>query len=123
MKKLFFAAALFLATGTAAWAAQDATMKPAVQAAADETFTPIDVKELPAKVLESVDKNYPEATVTAAAEKSDSVGVKTYRVVLTDRDGAERTVFFSEAGDLLPAGDSEAASDTVEAPCDEAVLD
>lgn len=123
MKKLFLAAALLLATGTVAWASNQVTVAPAAAAASDEAFTPIDVKELPATVLESVENNYPGATVTAAAVKSDSEGVKTFRVVLTDRESAERTVYFSESGAVLPAECSEKTADTDEAPCDEAVLD
>ncbi|HIY47186.1 MAG TPA: hypothetical protein IAA35_04005 [Candidatus Alistipes faecigallinarum] len=123
MKKLFLVAALFLAAGTAAWAAQDATMSPAVQIAADD-FSPIDVKDLPTAVAEAVESNFPGSSISEAAVRTAADGVKTFRISLTDRDGAKRTALFSESGELLPSGAPMPASEQEQdLPCTDEVLD
>lgn len=124
MKKLFLVAALFLAAGTAAWAAQRATTTTAVQAVADGEFTPIDVKDLPTTVVEAVESNFPGSSISEAAVRTAADGVKTFRISLTDRDGAERTALFSESGELLPAGaPMPAPEEEQDLPCTDEVLD
>lgn len=124
MKKLFLVAALFLAAGTAAWASQGATTSPAVQTAADEEFTPIDVKDLPTAVVAAVESNFPGASLTEAAVRSDAAGGRVYRVSLIDRDGAERTALFSESGELLPSGaPMPAPEEEQDRSCTDEVLD
>ena len=123
MKKLFLVAALFLAAGTAAWAAQRATTT-AVQAVADGEFTPIDVKDLPTAVVEAVESNFPGSSISEAAVRTAADGVKTFRISLTDRDGAERTALFAESGELLPAGaPMPAPEEEQDLPCTDEVLD
>ena len=64
-------------------------------------FTPIEVKDLPAAVQEAITKNYAEATIKEAAVEVNEDGTKTYKVVLTDEEGTESTVLFSESGEVL----------------------
>ena len=64
-------------------------------------FTPIEVKDLPAAVQEAITKNYAESTIKEAAVEANEDGTKTYKVVLTDEEGTESTVLFSESGEVL----------------------
>lgn len=64
-------------------------------------FTPIEVKDLPAAVQEAITKNYAESTIKEAAVENKEDGTKTYKVVLTDKEGTESTVLFSESGEVL----------------------
>ena len=73
MKKLFVAAALVMGLGTSATFA-DNFMVDSVTVTMINDFTPIEVKE---------------------------DGTKTYKVVLTDEEGTESTVLFSESGEVL----------------------
>ena len=62
-------------------------------------FTPIEVKDLPQAVQDTLKKDYAGQTVKeAAVEEVD--GVKTYKVVLTDEEGTETTVLFNENGEV-----------------------
>ena len=91
MKKLFVAAALVMGLGTSA-AFADNFMVDSVTVTMINDFTPIEVKDLPAAVQEAITKNYVEA---------NEDGTKTYKVVLTDEEGTESTVLFSESGEVL----------------------
>ena len=102
MKRLFFVAAMLVASGTAVWAGNNMSSQATVVAAQDADFKPIDVKELPGAVAMSVEKYYPEAEIKQAAVKGDKGGTKTYRVVLRQQKGTEMTVLFSAEGVVLP---------------------
>ena len=58
-------------------------------------FTPIEVKDLPAAVQEAITKNYADLTIKEASVEAKEDGTKTYKVVLTDKEGTESTVLFS----------------------------
>ncbi len=124
MKKLFLVVALFLAAGTAAWASQNETTSPAVRTVADGEFTPIDVKDLPAAVVEAVERNFPGASLSEAAVRADAAEGRVYRVSLVDREGAGRTVLFTESGELLPSeAPAPASEEEQDLPCTDEVLD
>ena len=99
MKKLFVAAALVMGLGTSA-AFADNFMVDSVTVTMINDFTPIEVKDLPAAVQEAITKNYAESIKEAAVEANED-GTKTYKVVLTDEEGTESTVLFSESGEVL----------------------
>ena len=99
MKKLFVAAALVMGLGTSA-AFADNFMVDSVTVTMINDFTPIEVKDLPA-AQEAITKNYAEATIKEAAVEANEDGTKTYKVVLTDEEGTESTVLFSESGEVL----------------------
>lgn len=99
-EKLFVAAALVMGLGTSA-AFADNFMVDSVTVTMINDFTPIEVKDLPAAVQEAITKNYAEATIKEAAVEANEDGTKTYKVVLTDEEGTESTVLFSESGEVL----------------------
>ena len=100
MKKLFVAVALVMGLGTTVAFAENLTSGVETVMAVND-FTPIEVKDLPAAVQEAITKNYAEATIKEAAVEANEDGTKTYKVVLTDEEGTESTVLFSESGEVL----------------------
>ena len=93
MKKSFVAVALVMGLGTTVAFAENLTSGVETVMAVND-FTPIEVKDLPAAVTEAIAKNFAESTVKEAAVEAAEDGSKTYQVVLTDKEGAESTVFF-----------------------------
>lgn len=100
MKKIFVAVALVMGLGTTVAFAENLTSGVETVMAVND-FTPIEVKDLPAAVQEAITKNYAEATIKEAAVEANEDGTKTYKVVLTDEEGTESTVLFSESGEVL----------------------
>ena len=100
MKKLFVAVALVMGLGTTVAFAENLTSDVEIVMAVND-FTPIEVKDLPAAVQEAITKNYAESTIKEAAVEANEDGTKTYKVVLTDEEGTESTVLFSESGEVL----------------------
>ena len=100
MKKSFVAVALVMGLGTTVAFAENLTSDVETVMAVND-FTPIEVKDLPAAVQEAITKNYAEATIKEAAVEANEDGTKTYKVVLTDEEGTESTVLFSESGEVL----------------------
>ncbi len=101
MKKLFVAAALVMGLGTSAAFADNFMVVASETVTMTNDFTPIEVKDLPAAVQEAITKNYAESTIKEAAVEAKEDGTKTYKVVLTDKEGTESTVLFSESGEVL----------------------
>lgn len=66
-----------------------------------DDFTPIEVKDLPAAIQDAITKNYAESAIKEAAVETKEDGSKTYKVVLTDKEGTESTVLFNESGEVL----------------------
>ena len=95
MKKFFVAVALVMGLGTTVAFAENLTSGVETVMAVND-FTPIEVKDLPAAVQEAITKNYAESTIKEAAVEANEDGTKTYKVVLTDEEGTESTVLFSE---------------------------
>ena len=101
MKKFFVAVALVMGLGTTVAFAENLTSGVETVMAVND-FTPIEVKDLPAAVTEAIAKNFAESTVKESTVKEAAEdGSKTYQVVLTDKEGAESTVFFNEKGEIL----------------------
>ena len=100
MKKSFVAVALVIGLGTTVAFAENLTSGVETVMAVND-FTPIEVKDLPAAVQEAITKNYAESTIKEAAVEANEDGTKTYKVVLTDKEGTESTVLFSESGEVL----------------------
>ncbi len=98
MKKLFVVAAMLMAMGTSTLFANG--METSVETVvAVNDFTPIEVKDLPQAVQDALKKDYAGQTVKEASVE-EVEGVKTYKVVLTDEEGTETTVFFNENGEV-----------------------
>ena len=98
MKKSFVAVALVMGLGTTVAFAENLTSGVETVMAVND-FTPIE--DLPAAITEAIAKNFAESTVKEAAVEAAEDGSKTYQVVLTDKEGAESTVFFNEKGEIL----------------------
>lgn len=101
MKKVMIAVALVMGLGTTvAYAGTATSIQTGIVMMADE-FAPIEVKDLPTAVQEAIAKNYAESTIKEAAVEVKEDGTKTYKVVLTDKEGKENTVLFNEQGEVL----------------------
>lgn len=101
MKKLFVAVALVMGLGTSVAFANNLMVMDSETVTMINDFAPIEVKDLPAAVQEAITKNYAESTIKEAAVEAKEDGTKTYKVVLTDKEGTESTVLFSESGEVL----------------------
>ena len=101
MKKLIYAVALVMGLGTSMAFAENSMTVMSEAVTTINEFTPIEVKDLPAAVQETLSKNYADLTIKEAAVETKEDGTKTYKVVLTDKEGTESTVLFSESGEVL----------------------
>ena len=98
MKKLFVAVALVMSLGTSVAVANTMMNEVEVSVMVNE-FTPIEVKDLPQAVQDAIAKAYPESTIKeASVEVAADGATKHYKVVLTDKDNNESTVFYGEDG-------------------------
>lgn len=96
MKKLFIAVALFMGLGTSVVVA--ANMNSGVELiSVVNDYKPIKVEELPQAVQDAIKKDYSEFTIKEVFVDEE---LKTYKVVLTDKEGAESTVVFNEKGEV-----------------------
>lgn len=100
MKKVLFAAALVMGLGSSVAFANNMESDVEIVAMVNE-YKPIDVKELPQAVLDTIKKDYAESTVKEAAVEVAEDGAKTYKVTLVDAAGAESAVLFNEKGEIV----------------------
>lgn len=98
MKKFFIAAALVMGLGTSAAFAENQNMATEIVTLTNE-YKPIEVKDLPQAVQDTIKKDYAEQTIKEASVEETENG-KTYKVVLTDQEGTETTVVFNENGEV-----------------------
>ena len=91
MKKLFIAVALVMGLGTSVAFANEMT------AAMVNEYKPIEAAKLPQAVQDAIKKNYAESTIK---EASVDEAAKTYKVILTGKDGKDTTVVFNEKGEI-----------------------
>ncbi len=103
MKKMIFTLAMVMGLGTSVAFADNVptTACTAVAQVADE-FTPIELKDLPQAVQEGIAKNFPGSTTKAAAVSTDEeTQTSKFKVTLADAEGNEKTVLFSDQGQLI----------------------
>ena len=101
MKKIFVAIALIASLGTSvSFAATETANEVSIELSATD-YTPIEVKDLPQAIQETLAKNLSEYTVKSAAYQQDEDGVKTYLVTLVDAEGSEANVLFTENGEII----------------------
>ena len=76
-------------------------------------YQPIDAKDLPEAVRAKLQKDYANYAFKEAAVKADEQGVKTYKVILVNAEGADTEVLFNEQGEVLqaPAVETETKTD------------
>lgn len=107
MKKLFVAFALVMGLGTTAVFADNNMSEPTSAVSSttvvnnENEFVPIEIKDLPEAVLETLTKNYKDFTLKSAAVEANEDGTSTYQVVMADTEGTEVTVYFNEKGEVL----------------------
>lgn len=105
MKKMMFTLAMVMGLGTTVAFANnvysaDDDKTTTTQVAND--FTPVELKDLPMEVQESLAKNFPGATLkTAAVSADEETQTATYKVTLEDAEGHETTVLLSDKGDVI----------------------
>lgn len=97
MKKLFVSATLIMGLGASVLSANTAMTEEQVSIMVNE-FTPIDIQKLPRAVKTSIAISYPTSTIKEAAVEVKPMGPKNYKVVLTDADNNESTLFYEENG-------------------------
>ena len=104
MKKMIFTLAIVSGFGTHAIHADniDSTDSVTTITQIAEKFTPIELKDLPKVVQESLIDKFPEAIVKAAAvSTNEDTKISTYKITLEDAEGRETTVLLSDKGDIL----------------------
>lgn len=100
MKKVLVAVALVMGLGSSVAFANNMTSSVEIVAMVNE-YKPIDVKELPQAVADTIKKDYAESTIKDAAVEVAEDGTKTYKVTLVDAAGTESAVLFNEKGEVL----------------------
>lgn len=99
MKKLLFAAALFMGLGGLAAFAGNMMSDVEIMVMVNE-YKPLEVKDLPQAVQDVLKKDFADYTVKAAAVETKEDGTKTYKVTLTDAEGKDSEVLFNEKGEI-----------------------
>lgn len=98
MKKLFVAVALVMGLGTSVAFAENLNLGVDTVTVVND-FTPIEIKDLPQAVQDTLKKDFADFTIKeASVEEADEV--KTYKVVLTNAEGEDTTVLFNENGEV-----------------------
>ncbi len=96
MKKLFVAVALVMGLGTSVVFANNMVSRVETVSMVNE-YKPIEASKLPQAVQDAIKKDYAEFTIKNAAVDETA---KTYKVVLTGKDGKDVTVVFNEKGEV-----------------------
>lgn len=96
MKKLFVAVALVMGLGTSVAFANNMVSRVETVSMVNE-YKPIEASKLPQAVQDAIKKDYAEFTIKNAAFDETA---KTYKVVLTGKDGKDVTVVFNEKGEV-----------------------
>lgn len=98
MKKVLFAAALFMGLGGSAAFAGNMMSDVEIMAMVNE-YKPLEVKDLPQAVQDAIKKEFADQTIKSAAVETKEDGTKTYKVTLTDAQGKDTEVLFNEKGE------------------------
>lgn len=102
MKKVIIFAVVALMTGWSSIVAVASNQIKDVQVMVKVAdYTPIEVKDLPQAVQDTLKKDFPEVAVKEAAVETADDGTKTFKVTLVDADGAESDVFLNEKGEII----------------------
>ena len=99
MKKVLFAAALFMGLGGSAAFAGNLMSDVEIMVMVNE-YKPLEVKDLPQAVQDAIKKEFADQTIKSAAVETKEDGTKTYKVTLTDAQGKETEVLFNEKGEI-----------------------
>ncbi|GAE81885.1 hypothetical protein [Bacteroides reticulotermitis] len=105
MKKVLVAVALVMGLGSSVVFALEVNSLTAVETTAQapqDEFTKIDAKELPAEVMNALEKSYEGASIKEAYVAAKETG-KVYKVIITTKDAQEVTVLMNEKGEEVKA--------------------
>ena len=75
-------------------------------------YQPIDAKDLPEAIQAVLLKDYAGYSFKSAAVKTDEQGVKTYKVVLVNSEGADTELLFNEKGEIQQNPEVKSDTDT-----------
>ena len=101
MKKMIFTLAMVLGLGSSVAFADNVNTGVEVTAQADE-FTPVELKDLPQAVQDTLAKDFADKTAKeAAVSVNEEAGTTTYKVTLADNEGNETTVLLSDKGEVV----------------------
>lgn len=99
MKKVLVAMALMMGIGSfSSFAAETSIEAVTCTQSTQDEYTKIEVADIPDVVKTAVEKAYAEQTVKEASV-SEKDGAKTYKIVLTSKEGTESTVVFNDKGE------------------------
>ena len=101
MKKLFTAFALVMGLGSTVAFAENMMVSDVTVVAGVNDFTPVELKDLPQAVQDTLAKSYKDFTVKSAAVEVSEDGTATYQVTLTDAEGTDSVVFLNDKGEVL----------------------
>ena len=101
MKKMIFTLAMILGLGTSVVFADHINTNVEITASADE-FTPIELKDLPQDVQDTLAKDFANQTIkSASVSVNEEAETSTFKVTLTNEDGTETTILLSDKGEIL----------------------
>lgn len=98
MKKVLFAVALVMGLGSSVAGNMVSDVEIVVMV---NDYKPIEVKDLPQAVQDTIKKDFADLTIKEAAVEESEEGTKTYKVTFTDAEGTDSEVFFNEKGEVL----------------------
>lgn len=105
MKKMVFTLAVLLGLGSSvAFAGNQTLTDDVVTVAVDKTadFTPIELKDLPQAVQDTLAKDFADLTPKSAEVSVDEeTETSVYKVNFVDAEGNESSELFSEKGEVL----------------------
>lgn len=101
MKKLFATFALVMGLGATGAFAENMIVNNVTIVNDVNDFTPIELKDIPKAVQDTLAKSYKDFTIKSAAVEVTESGVSTYQITLTDADGTDTVVYFNDKGDVI----------------------
>lgn len=101
MKKVLVAVAMIMGMSSTVVFATTSSDNTMVEWSYSADEQPIEVKDLPAAIVEVVAKDYPGQTIKSATVNVKEGEEKTYKLVLVNAEDAETTVSFNEKGEIL----------------------
>ena len=100
MKKVLFAVALVMGLGSSVAFAGNMVSDVEIVVMVND-YKPIEVKDLPQAVQDTIKKDFADLTIKEAAVEESEEGTKTNKVTFTDAEGTDSEVFFNEKGEVL----------------------
>lgn len=100
MKKIVLMLAVIASGAFAVQGVQALPMVSGIEIVNEDEFVEIDVKDIPATVLEAIQKNNEGSTISKAFV-AGADAEKKFKVILTDSEGQEVTLILNENGEIL----------------------